>query len=58
MTLRELSQIIGSLVLDSSGVRFSVNYYSRLEILGIKVLKSSKGQWDSFILVCTQIQED
>ena len=58
ITIRELSQIIGTLVAVSSGVEFGVTFYTRLEILRNKALKASKGQWDSCIPVCATMRED
>ena len=58
ITIRELSQIIGTLVAVSSGVEFGVTFYTRLEILRSKALKASKGQWDSCIPVCATMRED
>ena len=58
ITIRELSQIIGTFVAVSSGVEFGVTFYTRLEILRNKALKASKGQWDSCIPVCATMRED
>ncbi len=49
LTVRELSQLIGSLVSSIPGVQYGPLHYRSLEALKTKVLKDCKGDFEAML---------